>query len=1185
MANTPKKKESTDDVLAALEDALSATQVKPAADKAKTDESAERPSLTPTPVLPPPSPDDEMFADRSASGMRATRKPASAANDDRQSVGQILASLHRTPSRTPYYVALAVSVVWTLGQILYARARYHEEFAAVQGISNLFDQPFFVPLLAMIVLPVAGFFVFAALHRRSQEMRFVASAMAEITTRFAEPEGVASDAFVSVGQQIRREIAALGDGMERAVARAAELESMVRTEVSTLERAYDDNEIRVRTLVESLQSERDAILTHASRLQEAIANAHQSYNFDVEGVSTHVNASITDVTNRVIDNFIAQSQTARDHINAAGDEVSRALLDRSQETAQTLAQIGTEIANAVSARGIKTMESLQESSERLADSIASKGDAIRDTLINRLQKLEDSIVLRGSEVADRVMSDSAALGMQITEGLANFDETVKVHGGRIAGEITDNTNRIADEIGKNTDRITSEINKNVDRINQTAEQSFAGFDDRLIKKSHEMAEAIDQRIGRVEKTLDERTRNLNDALANRTLEFARTISDGSKNAQEAVDKSVSGMGEYFSAKANEIATTISQRTDAIDKVLGTRALEMTQGLDTRVGRFEEMVVVRLENVANSIETKSIAAADALAAKIESTTLGLRNETVEVEKSLTQLAEKVSHTLVDRAREVTAAHETLQTNVTGVLDQLNDANGQLKIVLAGIVDNLGPIEGAVAEKIAGFQKTLEDTLSSSGTAITHMDGQLRDLSEVSSKVLTDVSGLTNRFEEQGRFLTTAVDSMSETHRRIDVTLAERREAIEALTGHLSTRSSDLEERLGRFNRVLQEQLTAAEGKAQEIAKLVADATASSTQSIVKQYDIIKNTTNDERDRTTLALRSTYENATTEVNTLFRDMNQRFTDAARELREVANEVQHSLDQTRQELKRGVFELPHETRESTAAMRRLVADQIKALAELNEIVGRYSRGIDNTTPRRMKVNEEAFAAAAEPARPAPRGELASPAPRSLPREVAPVRDRTEPARMPRRSERELHDDDQLDRSRRDERSPAKSSWLGDMLVRTKRDEEDRDERPARRVREETRIHEDDDREPVGKAADPQLRSIESLDALSVDIARLVDHDAAVELWDRYKRGEKNVFTRRLYTAQGQKTFEDIRRKYRRSSEFRETVDRYIEEFERLLDQVSRDDRGQALTRTYLTSDTGKVYTLLVHASGRLG
>ena len=39
-----------------------------------------------------------------------------------------------------------------------------------------------------------------------------------------------------------------------------------------------------------------------------------------------------------------------------------------------------------------------------------------------------------------------------------------------------------------------------------------------------------------------------------------------------------------------------------------------------------------------------------------------------------------------------------------------------------------------------------------------------------------------------------------------------------------------------------------------------------------------------------------------------------------------------------------------------------------------------------------------------------------------------------------------------------------------------------------------------------------------ISGDIARMIDHDAAVELWDRYKRGERNVFSRRLYTLQGE-------------------------------------------------------------------
>ncbi|MFJ5369578.1 hypothetical protein ACIPIA_10165, partial [Bosea sp. CER48] len=139
-----------------------------------------------------------------------------------------------------------------------------------------------------------------------------------------------------------------------------------------------------------------------------------------------------------------------------------------------------------------------------------------------------------------------------------------------------------------------------------------------------------------------------------------------------------------------------------------------------------------------------------------------------------------------------------------------------------------------------------------------------------------------------------------------------------------------------------------------------------------------------------------------------------------------------------------------------------------------------------------------------------------------------------------------------------PAKAGWLSDLLSRASRD---------------------DKPEP----SKPTTHSIEKLDSLSVDIARMIDHDAAVELWDRYKRGERNVFTRRLYTLQGQQTFDDIRRKYRRDPEFKETVDRYIDEFERLLGEAAKDDRDSMVAKTYLTSETGKVYTMLAHASGR--
>jgi len=138
-------------------------------------------------------------------------------------------------------------------------------------------------------------------------------------------------------------------------------------------------------------------------------------------------------------------------------------------------------------------------------------------------------------------------------------------------------------------------------------------------------------------------------------------------------------------------------------------------------------------------------------------------------------------------------------------------------------------------------------------------------------------------------------------------------------------------------------------------------------------------------------------------------------------------------------------------------------------------------------------------------------------------------------------------------------------------------RDDAPENNLRVEDRPARTEERQA--------RHSIESLDALSVDIARMIDHDAAAELWDRYNRGERNVFTRRLYTLQGQQAFDEIRKRYRSDREFKQTVDRYIAEFERLLEDVSRDDRGQVVVRTYLTSETGKVYTMLAHAAGRFG
>jgi hypothetical protein len=248
-------------------------------------------------------------------------------------------------------------------------------------------------------------------------------------------------------------------------------------------------------------------------------------------------------------------------------------------------------------------------------------------------------------------------------------------------------------------------------------------------------------------------------------------------------------------------------------------------------------------------------------------------------------------------------------------------------------------------------------------------------------------------------------------------------------------------------------------------------------------------------------------------------------------------------------------------------VIVDQIEALAELNRIVARHGRSLDavepaTMAPRRIETADTRRVLREEPMMTNGGGRMP---------ELPPARPRADitmgapmpPAAPARRPEAPAQP-----------QGSGRTGWLSDILTRASREEAAEQQQPSRA---------EPPRAPAPEAPRSERNPIESLDSLAVDIARMIDHEEAADLWDRYKHGERNVFTRKLYTMQGQQAFEEIRRKYRGDRDFMRTVDRYIAEFERLLEEVSRDDRGQVVARTYLTSETGKVYTMLAHAAGR--
>ena len=75
----------------------------------------------------------------------------------------------------------------------------------------------------------------------------------------------------------------------------------------------------------------------------------------------------------------------------------------------------------------------------------------------------------------------------------------------------------------------------------------------------------------------------------------------------------------------------------------------------------------------------------------------------------------------------------------------------------------------------------------------------------------------------------------------------------------------------------------------------------------------------------------------------------------MKQMATEMHNELEATRNELRRGVLEMPQEAADNTAQMRKVIVDQIEALAELNRIVAHHGRGLDVVTSGRASVQRQ--------------------------------------------------------------------------------------------------------------------------------------------------------------------------------------------------------------------------------------
>ena len=240
-------------------------------------------------------------------------------------------ALQQKPSRSPFLVALVASVAWFVVGGFFAFGLISAQLKAAGGAPDLLANPSALTAAVGILLPIAIFWFLALLVWRAQELRLMASAMTEVAVRLAEPDKLAEQSVASLGQTIRRQVAAMNDAISRAIGRAGELEALVHNEVAALERSYSENEIRVRSLISELASEREALSNNSERVSETLKGVGAQVARDISAVSGSIDKKLAERGQQLTELLVARSTEAAEQVQKAQSKVVEhvpALLDR-----------------------------------------------------------------------------------------------------------------------------------------------------------------------------------------------------------------------------------------------------------------------------------------------------------------------------------------------------------------------------------------------------------------------------------------------------------------------------------------------------------------------------------------------------------------------------------------------------------------------------------------------------------------------------------------------------------------------------------------------------------------------------------------------------------------------------------------------------------------------------------------
>ncbi len=397
----------------------------------------------------------------------------------------------------------------------------------------------------------------------------------------------------------------------------------------------------------------------------------------------------------------------------------------------------------------------------------------------------------------------------------------------------------------------------------------------------------------------------------------------------------------LSDSSDRVAERLAERTRALSQILADRNAELANLIETRDAADRRRAVPNRTAAIEALEGTSDQVAERLRAENAAVVADFIQRTEErvqrLSRSSSELISALDFGPKKRRTRVSSMQGQLGQEITQLLDRLDNSNETLRTMLEDASGSIGRVETSLIDTRDRFRTEalrVEDEITSSSDrleqSIARMDG-------VTSTAFMQIGGMTEKFAEHGRLLSDAARLLDETQTNLQATLEERHEGLTLLAGTLADRSRDISTTLNSFEGCRGSPVSPRPRLG--LAPWPRPSTASSAPASAKAEQQLEETERRSQaaaEQIREALRSVIE----EASEKFRGGDGRYAPRRRDMR-------RELETARTEIRRGVFELPEETRESTRGHASRGVDQIRALRELSDIVSTSGRALDVRKP----------------------------------------------------------------------------------------------------------------------------------------------------------------------------------------------------------------------------------------------